>query len=226
MNVLVVAAHPDDEVLGTGGVIARHAEHGDRVTIAILGEGITSRSASRQATVGSDLDDLHQNAHEASRILGCPDVRLCGLPDNRFDSLDLIDVVKVVEGLVRDVKPEIIYTHHHGDLNVDHTVTARAVLTAVRPLPGGTVRRILAFEVSSSTGWGHLEFSFVPTVFVDISATLQRKIDAMNVYRSEIREWPHARSGEALAHRARAWGSQVGLAAAEPFVLLREVVSP
>lgn len=224
MNVLVVAAHPDDEILGAGGSVARHAARGDSVTMAILGEGITSRHDSRADADAVALADLRADAHSAGRLVGCDDVRLFGLPDNRFDSVDLLDVVKIVEELVDDVRPELIYTHHHGDLNVDHGICARAVLTACRPLPGTAVLRILAFEVPSSTGWGFPDSAFVPTVFHDIAETVAAKAAAMAAYRSEVRDYPHPRAPEALVERARSWGTHVGLLAAEPFVLLRELV--
>jgi len=225
MRVLVVAAHPDDEVLGVGGVVSRHSKNGDSVTIVILGEGITSRHVTRDKADETLLSDLKTDARRASKLMGCADLRLLELPDNRFDSLNLLDVVKVIEEVVEQIEPEIIYTHHHGDLNIDHVITARAVLTACRPLPGTSVRRILAFEVPSSTGWGFPQHAFTPTVFVDISDTLPVKLEAMKAYRSEMRQYPHPRSLEALAERARAWGSQVGLDAAEPFVLLRELIT-
>jgi LmbE family N-acetylglucosaminyl deacetylase len=138
--------------------------------------------------------------------------------------VDLLDVTKIVESVVREAQPEIVYTHHHGDLNLDHVITARAVLTACRPLPGSKVRRILAFEVPSSTGWGFLDHAFAPNVFTDINDVLDAKIDAMSLYSSEVREYPHPRSERALVERARVWGTQVGLHTAEPFVLLRELV--
>ena len=224
MKVLVVAAHPDDEVLGAGGAIAYHVQHGDDVTIAILGEGISSRSATREEADQALLADLQADADRAAELLGCQDLRLFDLPDNRFDRLDLLEVVKIVEEVVQGANPAIVYTHHHGDLNIDHTITARAVLTACRPLPGTVVQRILAFEVPSSTGWGFPNSPFVPNSFVDISGTLEAKIDAMKAYRSEVREYPHPRSPQALVERARVWGTQVGLCAAEPFMLLRELV--
>ncbi|MBI3463400.1 MAG: PIG-L family deacetylase [Planctomycetes bacterium] len=224
MNVLVVAAHPDDEVLGAGGTIARHTQNGDRVTIAILGEGITSRHPARDQADQQALDELRADARRAAKLMGCEQPRLFQLPDNRFDHVDQLDVVKIVEEVVGATRPEIVYTHYHGDLNADHLITARAVLTACRPLPGSSLRRILAFEVPSSTGWGFAEHVFSPTVFVDVSRTLEAKLEAMKAYRSEVRAYPHPRAPQALAERARTWGTQVGIFAAEPFVLLRERV--
>ncbi len=223
MNVLVVAAHPDDEVLGAGAAMATHARRGDRVTALILGEGVTSRRAARSQADAGAVAALRAQAIRANEILGCRDVRLGDLPDNRFDSVDLLDIVKRVEAVVDELRPEVVYTHFHGDLNVDHAAAARAALTACRPLPGSPLRRILAFEVPSATGWGFPDQPFTPTSFLDASAALEQKIEAMRAYASEVRDYPHPRSPQALEGRARAWGSQVGLQAAEPFMLLREV---
>lgn len=224
MNVLVVAAHPDDEVLGAGAAMATHARRGDRVTALILGEGVTSRSATRSGADAAGIASLRAQAQRANELLGCRDVRLGDLPDNRFDSIDLLDVVKRVEAVVDEVRPEVVYTHFHGDLNVDHAVAARAALTACRPLAGAPVRRVLAFEVPSSTGWGFPDHPFAPTVFLDAAPALELKLEAMRTYASEVREAPHPRAPQALAERARTWGSQVGLAAAEPFMLIREIL--
>lgn len=224
MNVLVVAAHPDDEVLGAGAAMATHVRRGDKVTALILGEGATSRRATRAEADAREVATLRACARRANEILGCRDVRLCDLPDNRFDSVDLLDIVKRVEAVVEELHPEIVYTHFHGDLNVDHAAAARAALTACRPLPGAPMRRILAFEVPSATGWGFPDHPFAPTVFLDAGAALEAKLEAMRAYESEVRDYPHPRSPQALAERARTWGSQVGLPAAEPFMLLREVL--
>ncbi|OHB24705.1 MAG: hypothetical protein A2X84_14310 [Desulfuromonadaceae bacterium GWC2_58_13] len=224
MNILVVAAHADDEVLGVGGTILRHIQEGNRVTVAILSEGITSRRATRDEVGMEELERLKNDARQAAEILGSPEIRFFDLPDNRFDGLDLLDIVKPIESLIEEIQPELVYTHFFGDLNIDHVLTARAVLTACRPLPEASVRRILAFEVPSATGWGFPNQPFVPTVFVDVSLTLPAKLKAMEAYRSEIRPYPHPRAVRAIDERARTWGTQVGMAAAEPFVLIRELV--
>jgi LmbE family N-acetylglucosaminyl deacetylase len=151
-DVLVIAAHPDDEVLGCGGTIARWARAGRSVRIAILGEGITARGDA-DAHADDAMTRLHADARAVGEMLGAEGVTLCGLPDNRFDTLALLDVVRQVEALVAQYTPETIYTHHGGDLNIDHAVTHRAVLTATRPMAGGCVRKVFAFEVASSTEW-------------------------------------------------------------------------
>lgn len=225
MNVLVVAAHPDDEVLGCGATIAKLAREGANVHIAILGEGITSRHADPADADPAELEDLHRHAREAAKLLGAKGISLHHLPDNRFDTVPLLEVVKTVEALATKHKPEIIYTHHGGDLNIDHQITFRAVLTATRSFPGQSVREVLSFEVSSSTDWTFhkMEPVFRPNVFVDVTSMLELKLHAMERYESETREFPHPRSRQALEAIARRWGSVAGFAAAEAFELVRSL---
>ena len=223
MNVLVVAAHPDDEVLGCGATIAKLAREGANVYIAILGEGITSRHADRTHADPAELEALHVTARDVAKLLGGKGVSLHKLPDNRFDTVPLLEVIKTVEALIAKHTPETIYTQHGGDLNVDHQITFRAVLTATRTFPGQSVREVLSFEVPSSTEWGfqRLEPLFRPNIFVDVAATLELKLRAMERYESEAREFPHPRSRQALEAIARRWGSVAGFAAAEAFELIR-----
>jgi len=225
MKVLVVAAHPDDEILGCGGTMARLAREGHEVHIAIMAEGMTSRYAQRQAADSAKLSHLHRQAEAASRKVGAKGVTLFKLPDNRLDTVPLIEVVKLVEELVQRLLPEAIYTHHPGDLNVDHGVVHRAVLTATRPMIGQPVRDIYAFEIASSTEWAFqgIAPAMRPNVFVDIAASLDAKLEAMACYDTETRPFPHPRSPEALRAIAARWGSVVGCAAAEAFELVRSL---
>jgi LmbE family N-acetylglucosaminyl deacetylase len=224
-SILVVAAHPDDEILGCGGTMARLAREGHPVCVAILAEGMSSRYAHREDADPKQLQRLHSQAQQAADKVGAKEVVLCKLPDNRLDTVPLLEVVKIVEDLVARFRPEVIYTHHPGDLNVDHGVVHRAVLTATRPLIGQCVREIYAFEVPSSTEWAFQRFepSFRPSVFVDITETLETKIEALACYDTETRKFPHPRSAEALRAIATRWGSVVGLAAVEAFELVRSV---
>lgn len=221
-RVLVVVAHPDDEVLGCGGTIARLAKERP-VRVVILGEGITSRFADRADVAPRELAGLHAAAQVAGRVLGAERVEILGLPDNRFDELPLLDIVKPIERLVAEGRPTVIYTHHPGDLNIDHGLTFRAVLTATRPMTGCPVRAIYAVEVPSSTEWAFQRIApaFRPNVFMDITNTIQTKIDALETYVSEVRPFPHPRSPEALRAIARRWGTTVGLEYAEAFELIR-----
>jgi LmbE family N-acetylglucosaminyl deacetylase len=225
VRVLVIAAHPDDEVLGCGATAARLVIEGHDVHFAILGEGMTSRHPDRTATDADQLAALHRQAHAAAEKIGVKSLALHKLPDNRLDTVPLLEVVKIVEGLVDRLQPETIYTHHGGDLNIDHGVIYRAVLTATRPLAGQPVREIYAFEVPSSTEWAfqRLEPSFRPNVFVDVTRTLEAKIAAMECYGTEARKFPHPRSPEALRAIAMRWGSVAGCGAAEAFELVRSV---
>jgi LmbE family N-acetylglucosaminyl deacetylase len=224
-SILIVAAHPDDEILGCGGTMARLAREGHEVRIAILAEGMSSRHPQREDADQQQLRHLHARAQQVADKVGAKELVLCKLPDNRLDTVPLLDVVKLVEELVTRFRPEVIYTHHPGDLNVDHGVVHRAVLTATRPLAGQCVREIYAFEVPSSTEWAfhRLEPSFRPNVFVDITETLETKIEALACYDTETRKFPHPRSAEALRAIATRWGSVAGLVAVEAFELIRSV---
>jgi LmbE family N-acetylglucosaminyl deacetylase len=225
MNVLIIASHPDDEVLGCGGTIARLSKEGHAVHVAILGEGVTSRYSQRERADTQLVTALRDCARKAAELLGAKDLSFSDLPDNRFDTVPLLDVVKIIEGLVEQLKPDAVYTQHGGDLNVDHVVTCRATMTATRPMTGGIVKAVYTYEVASSTEWAFQKFSplFRPNVFVDITDTLDRKIQAMEFYESEARAFPHPRSPEALRAMAQRWGSVAGVRAAEAFELVREI---
>ena len=226
MKYLIIAAHPDDEVLGCGGSMAKWSRDGSEVHVLIMAEGITSRDKSRYREVRQkELSHLAKSANKAGEILGVQSVELLDFPDNRMDSIDLLDVVKEVEKKNEELKPDVVVTHHGGDLNIDHRVIHQAVITACRPQPGQTVKRILSFEVPSSTEWQSPSSGnpFVPNWFEDISDTLELKIKALEAYESEMRKWPHARSIKALEHLARWRGATVGAEAAEAFMLVREI---
>lgn len=222
-TVLVVAAHPDDEVLGCAGTLARLAREGCLVHVVILGEGVTSRSSRREQADWTAVKTLHAGSHEAVKLLGAQGVVIHDLPDNRFDTVALLDVVKKIEEAVDRLQPQVIFTHHGGDLNIDHGIVHRAVLTATRPMDGCPVKEIYAFEVPSSTEWAfqRLEPVFRPNVFVDMEETMEVKIQAMQCYEGEVRAFPHPRSLEALRVIARRWGSVAGVEYAEAFELIR-----
>jgi LmbE family N-acetylglucosaminyl deacetylase len=217
LNVLAVAAHPDDELLGLGGTIAAHAARGDRVRLAVMCEGVTRRYSPEW-----DLE-VRKQAKEAARILGVTDLMMGNLPDQRLETIPLCDVVKEVESLIAEWQPELVYTHFGGDINRDHKVLTEAVLVAARPYSAPSVKEILMFETPSSTEWGSavLAAAFQPNIFVDVSDFVDQKIKAFSCYTAEVRAYPHPRSLEALADRARYWGSIINRRAAEAFVLVR-----
>lgn len=224
-NALVVAAHPDDELLGEGGTVRRLADEGSRVHAVILAEGLTSRAETRDEADMSELLKLQADARAAAEIVGYSSIEFCGFPDNRMDSLDLLDIIKKVSVFVEKYQPDTIFTHHHGDLNIDHRRTCEAVLTACRPVGEFSVKRIFAFETPSSTEWNYEYVEpFCPNVYFDITHSLQAKIEAMAKYRSENAQAPHPRSSESLKALAAYRGSNVGCEYAEGFMLLREVI--
>lgn len=223
MRVLTVAAHPDDETLGAGGTMAWHAARGDTVWVCVLTDGVTSRH---------DRVQLQEEcARRACDTLGVERLILVGLPDQRLDTLCLLDVISPIEQCIEDFGPDVVLTHFGGDVNEDHRLVARATMVATRPVAGSTVRRVCAFEIASSTDWappipGSV---FTPNLYVDISDTLETKLTAMKAYadtfHSEVRPYPHPRSMEALTAYAQRHGVAAGLLAAEPFMLLRESAS-
>lgn len=226
MKILVIAAHPDDEVLGCGGTIAKHADNGDEVSVLIIAEGATSRQPTRDRSVSSStLNELAKAAQKAAEILGVHSLELLQYPDNRLDSMDRLDLIKIVEDKVDTVAPDIVYVHYGGDLNIDHRRIHEAVLTACRPTPSNSVRTLLSFEVASSTEWSPTNMfpGFTPNWFVDISEQIERKRAALEAYAVEMRCWPHARSHEAVYYLNKLRGSQVGCSAAEAFVLVRHI---
>ncbi|MBW7862681.1 MAG: PIG-L family deacetylase [Rhodocyclaceae bacterium] len=224
-TVLVVAAHPDDEVLGCGGTLARHAAAGDAVHVLFLADGVAARTAGGSVDPGA-LTARLDAAREAAAILGLAGVDALGLPDNRLDTVPLLDLVQAVERVLARLDPQIVYTHHHGDLNIDHRLAHQAVLTACRPLPGCSVHTLRCFEVPSSTEWQAPGAApFEPNLFIDVTATLDRKRRALQAYGAELRTFPHPRSIEAIEALGRWRGASAGLAHAEAFVVARQIVA-
>lgn len=224
-KILVVAAHPDDELLGLGGTIRKHVKEGDLVRCLILGEGMTSRNITRELADNNMIEDLHENSLKAGQIIGFKDIYFSNIPDNRFDSVDLLDIIKQVEKYIKELNPDIIYTHHYGDLNIDHRRTFEAVLTACRPVGEYSVKEIYVFETPSSTEWNFnsKNSTFTPNVFVDIEETIDDKLRAMSCYETELGVYPHPRSLEALKIIAARWGIVVGKKYVEAFELVRKV---
>lgn len=223
-RILVVGAHPDDEALGCGGTIARHAAAGDPVHLLFLADGVSSRGG--EAGSRAEVERRAAAAADAAKILGAEPPRLLGLPDNRLDGVPLLEIVQAIEAVVRELSPRVVYTHHGGDLNIDHRLAHQAVMTACRPQHGAGVQAIYSFEVLSSTEWASPSVGrpFRPNRFVDISGHLETKIRALQSYADEMRDFPHPRSREAVEALARLRGATVAVAAAEAFVVEREIL--
>ncbi|WP_166371138.1 PIG-L deacetylase family protein [Psychromonas sp. SA13A] len=216
-NVLVVVAHADDEVLGCGGTIAKHSENGDHVTLLVMTNGVSARE---QCHKNSQL--IREKALANScEILGIKSVIQCDFPDNRMDSIDLLEIVKTIEVKTSGLNPSVVYCHSPADLNIDHKICAQATLTAFRPLPETSTKTILAFEVLSSTEWDFSSVSFQANWFEDISASFNKKQQALACYEDELRSAPHPRSLIICEALANLRGSTIGVNKAEAFQLLR-----
>ena len=225
-RIMVVVAHPDDEVLGLGATMHKIIKsNGCTIRAVILGEGITSRSEKRDVKQWEQELTIHRaNIFKAQNSIGYESVGIYDLPDNRFDTIALLDLVKIIEKEKNDFNPEIIFTHHGGDVNIDHQRTFESVITACRPLPEQRVKTIVTFETFSGTEWRSSTDPrhFIPNFFVSISKeNLEAKVRAMEAYEFEKRSYPHPRSPEALEIAARRWGIVIGTDYAEAFTIAR-----
>ena len=217
--VLVVAAHADDEVLGCGGTIAKHAISGDKVYVVFMTNGVGSRNAKID-----EIKHRKKASEEAAKILGVSLTKQFDFPDNKMDTVALLDVIQSIEEVISKLQPEIIYTHHIGDLNIDHQITHKAVITACRPQPNFCVKEIYAFEVLSSTEWQTPEIEpFCPNVFIDITNYINIKKQVLEAYSKEMRQPPHSRSIDNALRLNALRGSSVGVDYAEAFMLLRKL---
>lgn len=227
-KILIIAAHPDDEVLGCGGTIAKLSAQGAEVHVLLAAEGLTSRQEQRDPqALRAEFEKLHMTANQANELLGVKSLEFLGFPDNRMDSIDMLDVVKKIEAKMTTFKADEVYTHFPSDLNVDHRILSEAVLTATRPQPGQMVKKVFFFEVPSSTDWnynGKPSSFFSPNTFVNIESSLSKKISALKCYDAEMRPFPHARSVENMENLARVRGASVGYKAAEAFILARALI--
>lgn len=227
-KILLVVAHPDDEVLGPGGTLHRlTTKYNCTIRAVILGEGITSRSDQRDTEKWKKELEVHRyNIESAREIIGYNSVGIYDFPDNRFDTVALLDIIKVIEKEKKDFDPEVIFTHHGGDVNIDHQRCFEAVITACRPMEQEKVKTIISFETMSGTEWRAPSDPrhFLPNLFVSISEEdLQAKIKAMEAYEFEKRSYPHPRSPEALKIRAQMWGTANGRNFCEAFQIIRQI---
>lgn len=224
-KILVIVSHPDDEVLGCGGTIAKLVKTGSQVLVAFLADGVNSREAEIEL-LKNELIERRASANKACKILGVNDVIFCDFPDNEMDLVSLLKITKKVEEIISNFSPDTIFTHHIGDVNIDHQLTHKAVVTACRPQTGKSVKTIFSFETPSSTEWQLPNSApvFAPNCFVDITSTLNAKLEALNAYAFEMRDWPHPRSLKGVEHLARWRGACIGTEAAEAFMICRSIL--
>jgi LmbE family N-acetylglucosaminyl deacetylase len=233
MKILIIVAHPDDEILGMGGTILNHTKKGDDVTIVYLTTGIASRRSSNynnspsyklskneSIKIKKQILELQNDAKNSSKILGVKKTIFFDYPDNELDTVPLLKIIKTIEEIVSSIMPDRIYTSHFADLNVDHRTVFEAILTACRPT-GLPVKEIICFEILSSTEWT-FSYDFKPNYFINIEKELTSKIKAMKIYKNEIRKFPHPRSIENIKISAKRWGTVCGFNAAEAFQIIRK----
>lgn len=226
---MLVVAHPDDELLGLGATMHKliHEQH-CQIHVVILGEGITSRADNRDTKLWEkELATHRANIHQAQAAIGYQSVSIHDFPDNRFDTVALLDIVKVIEHEKENYKPEVIFTHHGGDVNIDHQRTFEAVITACRPMAHEQVKTIITFETPSGTEWRASTDPrhFVPNLFFSVSKKdVDAKIKGMESYEFEKRPYPHPRSPQALTIQAQRWGVAVGCEYAEAFCVVRSII--
>jgi len=215
-KILIIVAHPDDEALGCGATIAKHIKNGDRAQVVFLADGFSSRD---------DSDNRDVSAEKSSKILGCEKPIFLNFPDNQLDAVPLLEIVKKLEEVINNFQPNIIYTHHFGDLNIDHQITHKAVMTACRPQPNFCVKEIYSFETLSATHWqsSSMGNAFIPNCFVNVNGFMSKKIEALQCYDNEMRAAPHARSYESVENLAKFRGGLAGIKVAEGFFIERLV---
>lgn len=222
-RLMVIAAHPDDETIGCGGTLAQLTDLGCHVKVVFLAEGESSRSVDdSDSNLSERIERRESQAMQALAHLGISDVSFLRFPDNRIDSIPLLDIVRALEIEISLFHPESVLTHSFSDLNIDHELALRSTLTATRPSSRQTVRLVASFEILSSTALAfNSKQQFRPNLFVEISNAMQRKLLALREYGAEIPESHHPRSVQALSNKARAWGDFAGMKEAEAFEIHR-----
>ena len=220
-NILIVVAHSDDETIGCGGTICKHVEDGHKVFAMSFTDGVSSRPVKSK----NIKKDRHLSAKKASNFLGFKWIKNLNLPDNQLDRVPLLKIIKEIEKIKNKIKPSIVYTHNFSDLNIDHKIIAEATLTAFRPTPDSKLLELRTFEVPSATDYSQLKNrkNFIPNLFVDVSKFWKKKMNALKIYKSEIKKKPHSRSYDGITNLAKIRGNQSGLKFAEGFEIIRKI---
>jgi LmbE family N-acetylglucosaminyl deacetylase len=235
MNILILAAHPDDEVLGMGGTIKKFTKQKNNVKIVIFATGITARRSTNYKNSSNykidynisqkmkkQIVSLQKDAKNAAKIMGVTDIEFLDFPDNEMDLVSNLEITKEIEKIIKKFKPDQVFTHTNSDVNVDHRALYNATLTATRPKKDSKIKKVFTFETPSSTEW-FFPMQFSPNVFVDITNEIKIKIQALSKYKTELENFPHPRSKDAIDSISKKWGSVSGFHNAEAFYLVREL---
>lgn len=221
-KILVISAHPDDDALGCGGTIAKFSKEKSDVFVVYFTDGVSARSNNNN--IKKEILGRRKNSIQAAKILGIKKCFFFSYPDNKLDKTPLLEITQKIEKIIQQTNPEVIMTHSEHDLNIDHQIINRAVITATRPKPKSKIKKILLFETLSSSEWkfSNKKNFFNPNYFVDISKTINKKVSALKCYKKEIMKWPHPRSVKGVRNLAMYRGQTVGLKYVEAFYLLRQ----
>ena len=235
MKVLVIVAHPDDEVLGMGGTLRKLSVKKHDIKVVFLATGIAARRSDKfrnetkykiNKTLIKKMEEqikkLRLDAKRALKILGIDDIEFYNFPDNEMDTISNLEITKTIENIIKKFKPDVIYTHTKNDINVDHRAIFNATITATRPSTRANVKKVICFEVPSSSEWNFGD-TFSPNIFVDIKRELSYKKKAIQAYKTELKKFPHPRSANSLDIIAKRWGTVSGFEASEAFELIREL---
>lgn len=222
MRVLVIAPHPDDEVLGCGGTIKKHSQKGHKVFLCVVTKPYLPDWSEEY------IKNREKEIRAANKVLGIKKSFFLDLPTVKLDTIPQKQLNDLLKDCIEEVKPEILYIPHAGDLNKDHRLVFESSLVAARPRPGSSLKKLLSYEVLSETEWGRqrareLREIFLPNIHIDITDTLEAKLKAMECYQSELKDYPHPRSLEAIKILAQKRGTEAGLKAAEAFMHVRQV---
>jgi len=219
MKILVIAPHPDDEVLGCGGTIVKHTSRGDEVYLCIVTKTYTPEWSEDEAK------ERREEVLRVNKILGIKKTYFLDLPTVKLDTIPQKELNDLISQVINEVQPEVVYIPHQGDANKDHRLVFEAAMVATRPIPDSATKKVLCYETLSETEWAapFEESAFIPNVWIDISGVLATKLKAMSAYKSELKEFPHPRSLEAISALAKMRGATVGVEAAEAFMLVREI---
>ena len=235
MKVLVIVAHPDDEVLGMGGTLRKLSVKNHDIKVVFLATGIAARRSDKfrnetkyeiNKTLIKKMEEqikkLRLDAKRALKILGIKNIEFFNFPDNEMDMVSNLEITKTIENIIKKFKPDVIYTHTKNDINVDHRAIFNATITATRPSTRVNVKKVICFEVPSSSEWNFGD-TFSPNIFVDIKRELSYKKKAIQTYKTELKKFPHPRSANSLDIIAKRWGTVSGFEASEAFELIREL---